>query len=118
MCNICRNILCQKCWKRQLVHRKNADHEMTDPEIVRKIDTIIGEDLSTEDRVIQHRESTYSKWFGILHYGGSGNRTLSDFGRYSQLMAESIYEPSSEQYPSLVSFVGPTGERNPPCAYL
>lgn len=119
-CNICGHNFCDECWQRQLPHKKKSlapggvPHEKTDRKIAKKIQDILTPNTTAEEQLILHQNDQNTTWFGIIREDGE-LPLFRDYGRYGELMANKLRAsnpPGSHdtRYPSLVSFVGQTGE--------
>ena len=124
-CNACKDLFCQPCWDLQIPHKKNRlapgsiPHEPTDLSIAKKIDAVLELKITDEEQEILHRNDRDTAWFGIVREQGE-LPLFQDYGRYSTLMTntsrqEKILNSATvvggrdTRYPSLVSFVGQTG---------
>jgi energy-coupling factor transporter ATP-binding protein EcfA2 len=114
-CPACSFHFCRDHWEGQPLHHgqrlvNGVPHEKTDPLVARKIKSIIEPSISEEEQNLLHRADDDTTWFGVLPDAtDSGQRLLHDFGRYEEFLSQSSFSPKSGQFPSLISFVGPTG---------
>ena len=114
-CPACSFHFCRDHWEGQPLHHgqrfvNGVPHEKTDPLVARKIKSIIEPSTSEEEQNLLHRADDDTTWFGVLPDAtDSGQRLLHDFGRYEEFLSQSSFSPKSGQFPSLISFVGPTG---------
>jgi energy-coupling factor transporter ATP-binding protein EcfA2 len=114
-CPACSFHFCRDHWEGQPLHHgqrlvNGVPHEKTDPLVARKIKSIIEPSISEEEQNLLHRADDDTTWFGVLPDAtDSGQRLLHDFGRYEEFLSQSNFSPKSRQFPSLISFVGPTG---------
>lgn len=128
-CNVCKDSFCQPCWDLQISHKKNrlapgsVPHEPTDPSIAKKIHTVLEWKITDEEQNILHRNDRDTAWFGIVREQGE-LPFFQDHGRYSSLMTNTsrhervlsstnVVGGRDTRYPSLVSFVGQTGNYQP-----
>jgi hypothetical protein len=138
-CHACDVILCERCWKVQLQHRRAgrngksaAVHEKSNPWIARQIQKILHpptDDLAYA-KLCAADEAT--SWFGIdrgnkRHSEKNDPLYLKDTGRYAELMSQTRDDNSAHfswdsdggellsvrardsRTPSLISFVGQSG---------
>jgi energy-coupling factor transporter ATP-binding protein EcfA2 len=114
-CPACSFHFCRDHWEGQPLHHgqrlvNGVPHEKTDPLVARKIKSIIEPSISEEEQNLLHRADDDTTWFGVLPDAtDSSQRLLHDFGRYEEFLSQSSFSPKSGQFPSLISFVGPTG---------
>ncbi|ORY05071.1 hypothetical protein BCR34DRAFT_572302 [Clohesyomyces aquaticus] len=123
-CNICQYTLCDKCWDRQLVHKKVA-HEKTDLRLACRIDAVFSKSQNAKALESLHDADEATAWFGIdRDVDDDQPPTLRVSRRYSDIfqmrhrMQSGKFPQSPESdkdmqekipVPSLVSFVGQTG---------
>lgn len=124
-CNVRMGLLCHSCWNLQIPHKNNRlapgsiPHEPTDPEIAMKIHKVLELKITDEQQDALHRNDRDTTWFGIIREQGE-LPLFQDYGRYSALMTNTsqrervlnsanLVDGRDTRYPSLVSFVGQTG---------
>jgi hypothetical protein len=112
-CPACSFHFCHNHWDAQILHHtprlvNGVPHEKTDPHLAKRIKSIIEPSISEEEQNRLHREDDDTTWFGVLP-DANGQLLFHDFGRYEEFLSQSMYAPKSGQFPSLISFVGPTG---------
>ena len=115
-CPVCEFHYCSAHWDSQLLHQRQivkdgVPHERTDPRLAKRVKSIIEPSWTDDQQIQHHRADEDTTWFGVLpDPNGLPNQLLfHDFGRYESFMEQSTFNPKSIQFPSLVSFVGPTG---------
>ena len=93
-CNVCEHVFCNKCWQRQLPHKKQTlalgsiPHERTDERAARKIrDALEGKTDSTEQEDM-HKDDEDTTWFGIT-WEHAEFPVFRDYGRFASIMADS-----------------------------
>jgi hypothetical protein len=112
-CSICGCCFCESCWDKERAHRprKNstvaAIHQKTNVRIARLVDSILHPRADIENSKKRHRENRATKWIGVSN-DEHGTPTMKDFRRFEDLAFDQE-NPSGEQFPSLVTFVGSTG---------
>jgi len=112
-CPACSFHFCASHWDCQILHHSGravngVPHEKTDPHLAKRIKSIIEPSISEEEQNRLHREDDDTTWFGVFP-NAAGQLLFHDFGRYEEFLSQSTYSPKSRQFPSLISFVGPTG---------
>ena len=121
-CNVCESHFCAACWKTQALHKRKAllfgciPHEVTDFEAARKIRCVLEKPFNGEQQEDEHINDQNSTWFGIS-WEDVEFPLFRDYGRYATIMAESRASMTGsdaklqqdQRNPSLVSFVGETG---------
>lgn len=112
-CWPCNTIFCDRCWFRQMAHRKRAQtggipHEQTDPFVAKKIQNALEVDLTDKEQAMLHIQDDDTSWFGACE-DEQDDLVFQDYGRYANLMAENSERQRQMRYPALVSFVGQTG---------
>lgn len=81
---------------------------------------VLGSNPSTREQQSLHRDDENTTWFGIVREDGE-LPLFQDYGRYANIMADTsasnvtsdskwINNRRDVRYPSLVSFVGETGQ--------
>lgn len=130
-CNVCTVSFCFGCWESQITHKSNrlapgaVPHERTDHNIAKTIQTVLEVKKTDEEQAVLHQNDQDTTWFGIIRED-SELPIFRDYGRYASLMTNTSRSERSRdftgavhgrdtRYPSLVSFVGQTG--NYPFAY-
>ena len=114
-CNLCSVILCNDCWDRQIAHSEgtraadNVPHEKTDYELAEKIKACLEPTMTDEQRKQLHLMDDITTWFGVSQ-DEMHDLVFEDCGRYASIMSECSSSRKACQYPSLVSFVGQTGQ--------
>ena len=114
-CPACCFHFCREHWDAQILHRRPRDfngipHERTDPRLAKRIRSIIEPSISPEEQNRLHQQDEDTTWFGVLPDATCpGQLLFHDFGRYEEFLVQSTFAPKSAQFPSLISFVGPTG---------
>ena len=114
-CPACSFHFCRDHWDGQPLHHgqrlvNGVPHEKTDPLVAKKVKSIIEPSISEEEQAQLHRADDDTTWFGVLpDAADTSQRLLHDFGRYEEFLSQSMFSPKSGQFPSLISFVGPTG---------
>jgi energy-coupling factor transporter ATP-binding protein EcfA2 len=112
-CSICGCWFCESCWDKERAHwpRKNptvaAIHQKTNVRIAKLVDSILHPRADIENSKKRHRENRATKWIGVST-DEHGTPTMKDFRRFEDLAFDQE-NPSEEQFPSLVTFVGSTG---------
>ena len=112
-CPACSFHFCRKDWDAQILHQgqrlvNGVPHEKTSPDLAKRIKSIIEPSISEHQQNQLHRADDDTTWFGVLP--DAVNQLLfHDFGRYEEFLSQSMFNPKSSQFPSLISFVGPTG---------
>jgi hypothetical protein len=113
-CNICDATICDQCWAGVLAHQeksvrlgtRDSNHSklsLDDRDILVWILKSQTEAQNEDNRIANES----SKWFGAdIPNGDNGDTALNITSRFREL---SMRENSSDQYPSLISFVGETG---------
>jgi energy-coupling factor transporter ATP-binding protein EcfA2 len=114
-CPACSFHFCRDHWDGQPLHHgqrlvNGVPHEKTDPLVAKKIKSIIEPSISEDEQNQLHKADDDTTWFGVLPDAtDTGQRLFHDFGRYEEFLSQSLFSPKSGQFPSLISFVGPTG---------
>jgi hypothetical protein len=114
-CPACSFHFCRNHWDDLPLHHgqrlvNGVPHEKTDPLVAKKIKSIIEPSISEEEQTQLHRADDDTTWFGVLPDStDTSQRLFHDFGRYEEFLSQSLFSPKSDQFPSLISFVGPTG---------
>jgi hypothetical protein len=111
-CDICQFNYCQRCWDKVLLHRREPSkgqvrHEKTDLELARKIEASIRPDRSATEDFELHMDDRAALWFGFSRTD-AGPRFI-DNERYEVLLSDYSPAQRAELHPSLVSFIGQTG---------
>ena len=112
-CPVCNFNYCQTHWDSQPLHRQRltvngVPHEKTNPDLAKRITSVIEPSVNDAEQNQLHIADDDTTWFGVLP-DQAGELMFHDFGRYEEFLAQSIFTPKSAQFPSLISFVGPTG---------
>jgi len=115
-CNVCEQVLCDDCWDLQPVHRKKTTHrtkvkthERTELKIADLILSIFSAGRDVEEQLHGHENNLDTKWFGVISSDDEQlNPQLYNFERFRALIYGSFVD-STNQFPSLISFVGDTG---------
>lgn len=113
-CNGCNETYCNKCWDDQRSHIRGTltitgiPHEKTDPNVAELVRATLQSNLSKDEQQLLYQGDETATWFGLI--GVDGEPTLRDYGRYADLASRISLQSSERQYPSLISFVGPTGQ--------
>ena len=121
-CNVCDMFFCTRCWEEQMSHKLQREapgsipHEKTDYEIARKIKATLDAKTTQSEQEKLHEADEDTKWFGVVREDAE-LPTFRDYGRYAGILANTLI-PSTDwtvgvrdhRYPSLVSFVGQTGQ--------
>jgi hypothetical protein len=113
-CPACAYQYCQQHWEEQPLHDEGqrsmhgVPHEKTDPNLVRRILSIIDPPHDDDKQARLHSEDEQAKWFGVQP-DEAGQLQFHDWGRYEEFLGQSRSVVKTLQYPSLISFVGPTG---------
>ena len=114
-CNICAVTLCNDCWETQITHSEdtraadNVPHEKTNHELAETIKACLEPSSSDEQQKKLHLMDEATTWFGVAH-DEMQELIFEDCGRYASIMADCSSGRKACQYPSLVSFVGQTGQ--------
>lgn len=132
MCRICRGVkdkificpqcrgypICNDCWDQQPLHRPDPDFDGPEASCFAQHEKITQDVYAwhtdnfsrlTEDaRRKGHLAEARAKWFGICS-DTDGRLFFGDTDRFGALIDESWTREFPDQYPSLVSFVGQTG---------
>jgi ABC-type multidrug transport system fused ATPase/permease subunit len=115
-CPVCEFHYCSAHWDSQLLHQRQivkdgVPHERTNPRLAKRVKSIIEPSWTDDQQIQHHRADEDTTWFGVLpDPNGLPNELLfHDFGRYESFMEQSTFNSKSVQFPSLLSFVGPTG---------
>ncbi|RYP24694.1 hypothetical protein DL765_000421 [Monosporascus sp. GIB2] len=118
-------VFCTVCWDKQWAHGKarvgpggaksgpRIPHEKVNQNVYYRLDEIFNNNNVQSDRYGLHEWEAGAKWFGICRANG-GDFHLRDTRRFRDLTADSWTEECPEQFPSLVSFIGQTGNDTPP----
>ncbi len=115
LCNVCNVSLCNICWDMQITHREDAratggiPHEKTNQELAEKIKACLEPSMTDEQQKKLHIDDENTTWFGVAR-DEMQELTFEDCGRYANIMAGCSSSRKGCQYPSLVSFVGQTGQ--------
>jgi energy-coupling factor transporter ATP-binding protein EcfA2 len=112
-CPVCNFNYCQTHWDSQPLHRERltvngVPHEKTNPDLAKRITSVIEPSVNDAEQNQLHIADDDTTWFGVLP-DQAGELMFHDFGRYEEFLAQSMFTPKSAQFPSLISFVGPTG---------
>ncbi len=114
-CNLCAATLCNDCWDRQIAHSQgtraadNVPHEKTNHELAEKIKACLEPSMTDEQQKKLHMRDENTTWFGVAQ-DEMQELMFEDCGRYASIMADCSSGRRACQYPSLVSFVGQTGQ--------
>ena len=118
-CNVCDTSYCLKCWDVVSAHRKNklgpggVPHEKTDHAVAEKIRALLEPSRNSFEQEEMHKEDESTTWFGVAR-DEADDCIFKDYGRYASLMAETPGDwrkgDQQTRFPSLISFVGETGE--------
>ena len=114
-CNLCAVSLCSDCWDRQIAHSEdtraadNVPHEKTDYELAEKVKACLEPNMTDEQQKRLHIMDEDTTWFGVAK-DEMQELIFEDCGRYARIMADCSSDGRACQYPSLVSFVGQTGQ--------
>lgn len=113
-CNGCNETYCNRCWDSQGKHLRGTltitgvPHEKTDPNVDELVRATLQSNPPKNEQELLHQKDESKAWFGLVEV--DGEPTFRDYGRYADLMSAFSHQSSQRQYPSLISFVGPTGE--------
>ncbi|KAK5051360.1 hypothetical protein LTR84_003012 [Exophiala bonariae] len=113
-CPACAYKYCVPHWEEQPLHdagqrsMHGVPHEKTDPNLVDRILSIIDPPDDDHKQAQLHFEDEQTKWFGVLP-DEAGQLQFHDWGRYEEFLGQSHPPMRTQQHPSLISFVGPTG---------
>jgi energy-coupling factor transporter ATP-binding protein EcfA2 len=112
-CPVCNFNYCQAHWDSQPLHREmltvnGVPHEKTNPDLAKRITSVIEPSINDAEQNQLHVADDDTTWFGVLP-DQTGELMFHDFGRYEEFLTQSMFAPKSAQFPSLISFVGPTG---------
>lgn len=107
-CYGCHITFCERCWSKQLVHRKKRPgHDKVNAAVAKLIEDTLEVDVSETEQAELHLIDEGASWFGAIH--GHDGVIFRDFGRYAGLMADKSLAHKRSCYPALISFVGETG---------
>jgi len=113
-CSYCDMDFCETCWSRQGPHKAGRTgpdglpHEQADPEIVKRLRSILSPPSDPFEQQYLHVEDEDTTWFGVAR-DSSGQPIFQDYGRYAAIMADSNTGEHQLRFPELVSFIGQTG---------
>ncbi|KAF7511091.1 hypothetical protein GJ744_005322 [Endocarpon pusillum] len=112
-CPVCNFNYCQTHWDSQPLHRQpltvnGVPHEKTNPDLAKRITSVIEPSVNDAEQNQLHIADDDTTWFGVLP-DQAGELMFHDFGRYEEFLAQSMFTTKLAQFPSLLSFVGPTG---------
>jgi ABC-type glutathione transport system ATPase component len=104
-CSACRRFYCSPCWELQTAHEDGPDpHEKTDPELQKLIRELTPRSAAATDGKCPQ---TNSKWFGVrCGLKNDSETSLDSTNRYNEIAIGF----GQGKYPSMVSFVGETGQ--------
>ena len=114
-CDVCAMTFCLECWGRCPPHRTGnlgpggVPHEKTDHQTAETIRSALRINRTNQEQEELHQSDQDTAWFGVAR-DAFDEPTFQDYGRYAALMTESTKTRHESRYPSLVSFVGTTGE--------
>jgi hypothetical protein len=113
----CDEIFCNNCWTEEKSHKKHV-HEQTNPSDAVIVHTVLRVNL--DDCILlkeviaklggregDHQPGTSNEWFGVSQI--EEDLYLSESSAYQDIMLDGLRPSSSNTYPGLVSFLGPTG---------
>lgn len=105
-------VYCDFCYDVQAVHdsdrNRSGSHEKTELNVANFVLCVFDTVVPLQERDLQHHNNIYSKWFGAV-IDDHNKSYFHDFGGFARLLQDSEIPPS-DFYPSLISFVGDTGE--------
>jgi hypothetical protein len=89
-------------------------HERTDAELSRRIHRSLRPDRSGEVECELHEIDQATTWFGVFRANGNQDAEpkFLDHGRFEELMMEYGPDVRPRLFPSLVSFIGQTGNNS------
>ena len=112
-CSQCREIFCLYHWPSERPHnpksQSSASHRQVDLSIHDWVQSTLNADVHPTVQERLHCEDLGSLWFGLNIDNGSNDAKFINTDVYEDLIAASTHPDKSQQFPSLVSFVGPTG---------
>ena len=118
-CSACGYNFCDRCWDTQIAHqpRSEADapHEKSDPEITKRLQSILTPATNVHTQNQLHLEDSETTWLRYIR-PPLQEPELQEDARYKKLMQDSWTLEWTERWPQLVSFIGQTGEEpEQPC---
>lgn len=109
LCSVCNLVFCEDCWKRCLPHRRSVPggipHEKTDVDLARKIQACIAPEWEESTLAILHAKDARTIWFDC-----DSDARFFDNDRFDELISDYPTIERPRLCPSIVSFMGQTGE--------
>ena len=118
-CPACSINYCPAHWDEQPLHEESQQepnqrplhgvpHEKTDPRVAKAIISIVEPATTLAEHVKQHQNDDSTTWFGV-QTDHSNELNFHDWGRYEEFLTQSRFSNKACQFPSLITFAGPTG---------
>lgn len=125
-CTECKDVFCSGCWDQVPAHRKVLEgrrgsrsrprlpHERVDLKAYYRLSEIFDREYTAKERDALFEWEAGAKWIYVTaRNSGNGDFRLGNSYRFTDLTAHGWEEGLQEQFPSLVSFVGQTGNNMP-----
>ncbi|KAK6496175.1 hypothetical protein TWF481_002199 [Arthrobotrys musiformis] len=112
-CNLCQVVFCEPCWPKFPAHKPGRKglkgvraqiHEKIDPVVEEKLERILDPHIEEKEQQELLSKDEYTAWFAVFKDEWA-DLIFQDLGRYGNVVSGF----HKKAYPSLVSFVGPTG---------
>ncbi|KAH8672607.1 hypothetical protein BGZ60DRAFT_563027 [Tricladium varicosporioides] len=111
VCSACREHFCLKQWAEERRHDpenpNSASHRQIPVHIYEFVDKTLNANVKTHEQDLLHEADARSLWFGMTTEGGTSPQFINS-DVYQDLISSSFHD-RHQQFPSLASFVGPTG---------
>ena len=82
-------------------------HDKVDKDVYQRLHPLLEPPKNREELIKLHQDDYENIWFGVSE---ADRRGFCDYGRFSDLMANSQPAGGEVQYPQLVSFIGQTSK--------
>lgn len=109
ICPLCDSLSCSSCWDTNHIH--GPGYETTKwNKVSTKVYRRMRESLfpHREHPAALHEAESGAKWFGVVR-DSSGRMLFGTTTRLATIIAESYTPECPKKFPSIVSFIGPTG---------
>jgi len=113
LCSQCGDIYCLYDWPKERRHDAgnpiSSLHHQINLSIHDWVEATLNANVHPAEQQRLHCEDMSSLWFGLNIEDESTDAKFINTDVYGDIIAASMYPDKAQQFPSLVSFVGPTG---------
>ncbi|KAK4443093.1 hypothetical protein QBC34DRAFT_311656, partial [Podospora aff. communis PSN243] len=111
MCSVCGEGFCDPCWDEHLPQllKLNRKHEKVPIELFRRMNRIRERNRRLDGRTADYDRELHSKWFGFVRGDSSRHLSFGSTPRLATVMTECLTDDCPRKIPSIVSFLGQTG---------